>query len=47
MSKSIIILKGSPREHGNSSTLADQVAAGAHSKIINIGYTISEVVYVK
>ncbi len=28
MSKSIIILKGSPREHGNSSTLADQVAAG-------------------
>jgi multimeric flavodoxin WrbA len=29
MTKSIIILKGSPREKGNSATLADQVAAGA------------------
>jgi len=27
--KHILILKGSPREKGNSSTLADQVAAGA------------------
>jgi multimeric flavodoxin WrbA len=29
MSKSIVILKGSPRERGNSSVLADQSAAGA------------------
>lgn len=29
MAKRILILKGSPREHGNSSVLADQVAAGA------------------
>ena len=27
--RSVLILKGSPREKGNSSTLADQVAAGA------------------
>jgi len=31
MSKAILILKGSPRERGNSSTLADQVAAGARA----------------
>lgn len=29
MAKHILILKGSPREKGNSATLADQVAAGA------------------
>ena len=29
MSKSILILKGSPREKGNSAVLADQVSAGA------------------
>ena len=29
MSKSILILKGSPREKGNSAVLADQVFAGA------------------
>jgi multimeric flavodoxin WrbA len=29
MTKSIVILKGSPRPQGNSSVLADQVAAGA------------------
>jgi multimeric flavodoxin WrbA len=29
MTKSVVILKGSPREKGNSSTLADQAAAGA------------------
>jgi multimeric flavodoxin WrbA len=29
MSKSIVILKGSPRQNGNSAVLADQVAAGA------------------
>ena len=29
MSKRILILKGSPREHGNSSTLADRAADGA------------------
>ena len=29
--RSILILKGSPREKGNSSTLADQVAAGAQA----------------
>jgi multimeric flavodoxin WrbA len=29
MSSYVLILKGSPREKGNSSTLADQVAAGA------------------
>jgi len=29
MSKSILILKGSPREKGNSAILADQVFAGA------------------
>jgi multimeric flavodoxin WrbA len=29
MAKSILILKGSPREHGNSNTLADEVARGA------------------
>ena len=31
MSKIVLILKGSPREHGNSSVLADQLAAGARS----------------
>jgi multimeric flavodoxin WrbA len=31
MSKNILILKGSPRERGNSSVLADQFAAGAKS----------------
>jgi len=31
MGKNILILKGSPREKGNSSVLADQVAAGAKS----------------
>ncbi len=31
MSKNILILKGSPRERGNSSALADQLAAGAKS----------------
>ena len=29
MNKSILILKGSPREKGNSAILADQVFAGA------------------
>jgi multimeric flavodoxin WrbA len=29
MNKKILILKGSPREDGNSSSLANQVAAGA------------------
>lgn len=29
MTKNILILKGSPRERGNSATLADQVSAGA------------------
>lgn len=29
MNKSILILKGSPRKHGNSAALADQVYAGA------------------
>lgn len=29
MTKSILILKGSPREKGNSATLAEQLAAGA------------------
>jgi multimeric flavodoxin WrbA len=29
MSKNVLILKGSPRERGNSATLADQAAAGA------------------
>jgi multimeric flavodoxin WrbA len=29
MGRSILILKGSPREHGNSNTLADRVAKGA------------------
>ena len=29
MSKSILILKGSPRKNGNSATLADQIYAGA------------------
>lgn len=29
MNKSIVILKGSPRQRGNSAVLADQVAAGA------------------
>jgi multimeric flavodoxin WrbA len=29
MAKKVLILKGSPRERGNSSTLADRVAAGA------------------
>ena len=28
MDKFILVLKGSPREHGNSNTLAEQVAAG-------------------
>jgi multimeric flavodoxin WrbA len=31
MSKHIVILKGSPRERGNSSVLADQVGAGAEA----------------
>ena len=31
MSKNILILKGSPRERGNSSVLAEQVAAGARA----------------
>ncbi len=31
MSKNIVILKGSPRVNGNSSVLADQVAAGARA----------------
>jgi multimeric flavodoxin WrbA len=31
MGKKILILKGSPRERGNSSVLADQVAAGARA----------------
>ncbi|MBI5952906.1 MAG: flavodoxin family protein [Chloroflexi bacterium] len=31
MDKNILILKGSPRERGNSSVLADQLAAGAKS----------------
>jgi multimeric flavodoxin WrbA len=31
MGKNILILKGSPRERGNSSALADQIAAGAKS----------------
>jgi multimeric flavodoxin WrbA len=31
MNKFILILKGSPREHGNSNTLAEQVAAGARA----------------
>jgi multimeric flavodoxin WrbA len=31
MSKKILILKGSPRERGNSATLAGQVAAGAEA----------------
>lgn len=30
MSRNILILKGSPREKGNSNILADQVAEGAH-----------------
>jgi len=29
MEKKILILKGSPRDHGNSATLANVVAAGA------------------
>jgi len=29
MSKSVLVLKGSPRENGNSSVLAERVAAGA------------------
>ncbi|MCX6035831.1 MAG: hypothetical protein NTV38_12780 [Chloroflexi bacterium] len=28
MTKNILILKGSPRENGNSANLADQAAAG-------------------
>ncbi len=31
MSKQILILKGSPREHGNSAALAEQAAAGARA----------------
>jgi len=31
MSKTVLILKGSPREHGNSAVLADQLGAGAKS----------------
>lgn len=31
MSKKILILKGSPRQNGNSNTLADQVLAGAQA----------------
>jgi len=29
MKKSVVVIKGSPRKHGNSAILADQVAAGA------------------
>jgi multimeric flavodoxin WrbA len=32
MSKKILIIKGSPRKNGNSSTLADQLALGAQEK---------------
>ena len=31
MNKNVLILKGSPRERGNSSVLADQVAAGVRA----------------
>lgn len=31
MSKFVLVLKGSPRENGNSNTLADQVIAGARA----------------
>jgi multimeric flavodoxin WrbA len=31
MSKHVLVFKGSPREHGNSSTLAEKVAEGARS----------------
>jgi multimeric flavodoxin WrbA len=31
MTKTVLILKGSPREHGNSAALADRAAAGAQS----------------
>jgi len=31
MTSKIVIVKGSPREKGNSSTLAEQVAAGAQA----------------
>ncbi len=31
MNKFILVLKGSPREHGNSNTLAEQAAAGARA----------------
>ena len=31
MTKNILILKGSPRQHGNSATLAERAAAGAHT----------------
>ena len=31
MAKKVLILKGSPRERGNSATLADQTAAGARA----------------
>jgi multimeric flavodoxin WrbA len=31
MGKNILVFKGSPREHGNSSTLADKAAEGAKS----------------
>jgi multimeric flavodoxin WrbA len=36
MSKSILILKGSPREKGNSAVLADQVFAGAREAGANV-----------
>jgi len=36
MSKSVLIIKSSPRQHGNSATLADQVAAGAREAGANI-----------
>jgi multimeric flavodoxin WrbA len=34
--KNILILKGSPRKHGNSSVLADQVALGAQEQGANV-----------
>ena len=36
MGKNVLILKGSPRERGNSSVLADQLAAGAKSSGANV-----------
>jgi multimeric flavodoxin WrbA len=36
MSKQVVILKGSPRERGNSNVLVDQVAAGAKASGANV-----------